>query len=74
MPDGDLIFTLQNGTELDEDCYDLFCDEPFIVRQKDTPVIQRDIAQVATHTSYADFPRYMKLSFDSWRLIYTVIS
>ena len=73
MPDGDLIFTLQNGPEVDEDCFDLFCDEPFIVRQKDTPVIQIDIAQV-TNTSYADSPRYTKLSFDSWRLIYTVIS
>ena len=57
MPDGDLIFTLQNGTEVDEDCFDLFCDEPFIVRQKGPPVIQRHIAQVATNTSYADSPR-----------------
>ena len=73
MPDGDLIFTLQNGTEVDEDCFDLFCDEPFIVRQKDTPVIQRDIAQLK-NTSYDDSLRYTKLSFDSWRLIYTVIS
>ena len=63
MPDGDLIFTLQNGTEVDEDCFDLFSDEPFIVRPKDTPVIHSGIAQVATHTSYADSPRYMKLSF-----------
>ena len=73
MPDGDLIFTLQNGTEVDEDCFDLFSDEPFIVRQKDTPVIQREIDHVS-NTSYADSLRYMKLSFDSWRLIYTVIS
>ena len=56
MPDADLIFTLQNGTEVDEDCFDLFCDEPFIVRQKGTPVVQRDIDQVS-NTSYADSPR-----------------
>ena len=53
MPDGDLIFTLQNGTEVDEDCFDLLSDEPFIVRQKDTPVIHSNIAQVS-NTSYAD--------------------
>ena len=73
MPDGDLIFTLQNGTEVDEDCFDLFSDEPFIVRQKDTPGIQTNIAPV-TNISYADSLRCMKSSFDSWRLIYTVIS
>ena len=56
LPDRDLIFTLQNGTEVDEDCFDLFCDEPFIVRQKGTPVVQRDIDQVS-NTSYADSPR-----------------
>ena len=56
MPDGDLIFTLQNGPEVDEDCFDLFCDEPFIVRQKSTPVVRRDIDQVS-NTSYADSPR-----------------